>query len=136
VTLRGSPWRTADAVRGTILLGLAAALTLALFIPRAALAHHSAARFDFSIRDQMISGTVKEFSVANPHTRIVLEIEDAKGKRDIEFEGHSRNNYYRSGWRVGIVNVGDTITLNIAPTRDGSDGGYALAVITADGVRF
>ena len=111
------------------------AITAAL-LPCVALAHHSAARFDLSIRDNMVSGVVKEFSPANPHTKIVLEVSDEKGTRDIEFEGHSRNNYYRSGWRVGMVEPGDRITLIAAPTRDGSDGGYALGVITEDGVRF
>lgn len=105
-------------------------------LPGLAAAHHSAARFDFSIRDQQVTGIVKEFTVANPHTTIVLEVSDEKGTRDIEFEGHSRNNYYRSGWRVGMVEPGDEITLTIAPMRDGSDGGYALSVETADGSEF
>ena len=113
----------------TVLLALLAA-------PWVASAHHSAARFDLTIRDNMVSGIVKEFHPANPHTKIVLEVTDEKGTRDIEYEGHSRNNYYRGGWRDGMVNVGDKITLNAAPTRDGSDGGYALGVITADGTRF
>lgn len=111
----------------------AAALALA---PFAAPAHHSAIRFDLTIRDNMVSGIVKEWEPANPHTKIVLEVTDAKGTRDIEYEGHSRNNYYRSGWRDGMVKVGDKITLVAAPTRDGSDGGYALGVIAADGTRF
>lgn len=99
-------------------------------------AHHSAIRFDLTIRDNEVTGIVKEFKAANPHTKIVLEVTDDKGTRDIEYEGHSRNNYYRGGWREGLVNVGDKITLIAAPTRDGSDGGYALAVIAADGTRF
>ena len=55
-------------------------------------AHHSAARFDLTIRDRTVTGIVKEFRAANPHTRIVLEVTDQKGTRDIEYEGHSRNN--------------------------------------------
>jgi hypothetical protein len=105
-------------------------------VPYAASAHHSAIRFDLSIRDNMVSGIVKEWEAANPHTKIVLEVTDEKGTRDIEYEGHSRNNYYRSGWRDGMIKVGDKITLIAAPTRDGSDGGYALGVIAADGTRF
>jgi Family of unknown function (DUF6152) len=111
-------------------------LVAAALAPGMAAAHHSAARFDLSIRDNMVSGIVKVFEPANPHTKIVLEITDEKGTRDVEFEGHSRNNYYRSGWRVGMVKPGDHITLIAAPTRDGSDGGYALGVITEDGTRF
>jgi len=98
--------------------------------------HHSASRFDLTIRDNKVTGIVKVFEVANPHTRIVLEVTDEKGTRDIEYEGHSRNNYYRNGWRVGMVEVGDEITLVAAPTKDGSDGGYALGVIAADGTQF
>lgn len=110
-------------------------LALAVVAPLA-LAHHSAARFDLSIRDNQVSGIVKVFEVANPHTKIVLEVTDEKGTRDIEYEGHSRNNYFRSGWRVGMVEPGDKITLIAAPTHDGSDGGYVLGVITEDGTRF
>ena len=112
------------------------AVWLVALAPVAAIGHHSAARFDLSIRDNQVSGIVKVFEAANPHTKIVLEITDERGTRDVEFEGHSRNNYYRSGWRVGMVEPGDRITLIAAPTRDGSDGGYALGVITEDGVRF
>jgi Family of unknown function (DUF6152) len=104
--------------------------------PWAAQAHHSAARFDLTIRDHKVTGIVKEFKVANPHSKIVLEITDEKGTRDVEFEGHSLNNYYRGGWREGMVKVGDKITLIAAPTKDGSDGGYALGVIAADGTQF
>ena len=91
----------------------AVALALA---PFAAFAHHSAIRFDLTIRDNMVSGIVKEFEAANPHTKIVLEVTDAKGTRDIEYEGHSRNNYYRAGWREGMVNVGAAINVILSPT--------------------
>lgn len=99
-------------------------------------AHHSAARFDFTKRDATITGIVKEFKVANPHTRIILEISDDKGTRDVEFEGHSRNNYYRGGWRPGLVEEGDKITLGIAPMRNGEDGGYAHTIFAKDGTEF
>src|SRR5690606_9718561 len=110
-------------------LGLAGA-------PLAAHAHHSAAQFDLSIRDNYVTGIVKEWRPANPHTKIVLEITDEKGTRDVEFEGHRRNNFYRSGLRDGMVHVGDNITLQAAPMRDGGDGGYVLGVITAAGDKF
>jgi hypothetical protein len=99
-------------------------------------AHHSAAQFDLTIRDNHIEGIVRLFEAANPHTRIILEVTDLKGTRDIEFEGHSRNNYSRSGLRPGMVNVGDKVTLVAAPMRDGSDGGYVLSVILEDGTQF
>jgi cell division protein FtsN len=112
------------------------AVLVLMVVPCVASAHHSAARFDLTIRDRMVTGIVKEWQPANPHTKIVLEITDEKGTRDVEFEGHSLNNYYRAGWRQGMVKVGDKITLNAAPTKDGSDGGYALGVVAADGTKF
>jgi uncharacterized protein DUF6152 len=115
---------------------LAILIASSLVVAPAARAHHSAARFDLTIRDHYVTGIVKEFHPANPHTKIVLEITDEKGTRDVEFEGHSLNNYYRGGWREGLVKVGDKITLQAAPTKDGTDGGYALGVIAADGTRF
>ena len=117
-------------------LSICALLTIVASAPLVSNAHHSAARFDLSIRDNYVTGIVKEFNAANPHTKIVLEVTDEKGTRDIEFEGHSRNNYYRGGWRDGMVKPGDKITLQSAPTRDGSDGGYALGVTAADGTEF
>jgi hypothetical protein len=42
----------------------------------AALAHHSAAQFDFA-QTVRIEGVVKEMRVANPHIALFLEIKDA-----------------------------------------------------------
>ena len=34
------------------------------------------------------------------------------------------------------VKVGDTITVYVAPHRDGSEGGYVTSAVTASGARF
>ena len=96
-------------------------------------AHHSAAQFDFQ-NTVNLTGIVKEATFLNPHAQIVLEVtDDERGTRDIEFEGHSRNNIYRQGFRPDMIKIGDQITIRIWPMRDGSDGGYITALITADG---
>lgn len=115
------------------LLGTAAAL-LALWATGVA-AHHSAQQFDFG-RSVPITGVVKKFQSINPHMRLVITVTDAKGTRDISFEGHSTNNMYRAGYRDGMIKVGDKITVYVAPLRDGSDGGYVTAASTANGKRF
>ena len=79
---------------------------------------------------------VKRFQSINPHMRLVLSVTDAKGTRDIAFEGHSTNNMYRAGYRDGMIKVGDKITVFVAPLRDGSEGGYVTAALTASGKRF
>jgi hypothetical protein len=111
-----------------------AAAVVALWVSAAA-AHHSAIQFDFG-QSVAITGVVKKFQAINPHMRLVLHVTDEKGSRDIEFEGHSTNNMYRAGYRDGMIKVGDAITVMVAPLRDGSDGGYVTAAVTADGRRF
>lgn len=98
----------------------------------AVFAHHSAAQFDFQ-NPINVTGIVREARFSNPHARIILEVTDAKGTRDVEFEGHSRNNMTRQGFMPNMMTVGDTITIRIAPMRDGADGGYVTALITKDG---
>lgn len=114
-----------------LVCGMAAGLTVPTW------AHHSAAQFDFGQRVPVV-GTVKLIEVRNPHIRLILDVADDAGQtREIEYEGHSRNNVFRRGWRPNSVGVGDEITIEIAPLRDGSDtGGYITAFKLADGTEF
>ena len=97
-----------------------------------ALAHHSAAIFDFR-SPKTLEGKVVEIRVINPHTHVLMAITDAKGTRVWNFEGHSASNFYRAGYTKGAVKAGDTIKITIAPMRDGSDGGYIVAFVTPAG---
>jgi hypothetical protein len=115
---------------GSLWLWLAVAAT-----PMAASAHHSAAQFDFG-QTIRVEGVVKELRVANPHIALLLEVTGATGTRVIEFEGHSRNNVYRRGWRPEIVHTGDKIGIDIAPLHSGADGGYVKTFILEDGTEF
>jgi len=112
-----------------IVIGLLACVALPV------LAHHSAAQFDFA-NTVLVEGKVLEARFANPHMRLILSVTDAKGTRDIEFEGHSRNNMRRQGLMPDMFGVDDTITIRIAPMRDGTDGGYVTAVRAPDGTEI
>jgi hypothetical protein len=116
-------------------LGSAALLLAIASFSTAAVAHHSAAQFDFA-QTVRIEGIVKDMRVANPHIALFLEVTDVKGKRVIEYEGHSRNNVYRRGWRPEMVHTGDTISIDIAPMRTGEDGGYVKTFVLKDGTEF
>ena len=111
------------------------ALVVGLGFGAAVSAHHSAIQFDFG-KNVQVTGIVKKFQAINPHMRLVLSVTDAKGTRDIEFEGHSTNNMYRGCYRDKMINVGDKITVIIAPLKDGSDGGYVTGAVTAKGEKF
>ena len=115
--------------------GLVATSVLLVLWTTAVTAHHSAQQFDFA-RSVAITGVVKRFQPINPHMRLVLAVTDAKGSREVAFEGHSTNNMYRAGYRDGMIKVGDRITVYVAPLRDGSEGGYVTAATVADGKRF
>ena len=114
-------------------LAIALAATAAALAPVApALAHHSAAIFNFRT-PKTATGTVKEIRVINPHSHMILTITDARGMRDWDFEGHSASNFYRAGYNRDAVKPGDVISITYAPLRDGRDGGYIVAFTTADG---
>jgi hypothetical protein len=98
-------------------------------------AHHSAAQFDFG-KSVRVTGIVKKFQAINPHMRLILEVTDAKGTREIEFEGHSTNNMYRAGYRNNMISLGEKITVTIAPLRSGDDGGYVTAAVNSKGQAF
>ena len=119
-------------MKQSVLIAVAALLAIG---GAGASAHHSAGQFDFT-KTASMSGVVKRFQAINPHMRLVLVVTDGKGSRDVAFEGHSTNNMYRSGYRDGMIKVGDKITVFVAPLRDGSEGGYVTAAATADGKRF
>jgi hypothetical protein len=100
-----------------------------------ALAHHSAVQFDFG-KSVSYTGTVKRFRAINPHMDLVIEMNDDKGKREVRFEGHSTNNMYRSGYRNGMVKVGEKLTVHAAPFKDGTEGGYVVSATLEDGRFF
>jgi hypothetical protein len=116
-------------------LTLASLVLVAMGCIAPATAHHSAVQFDFT-KSVSYKGVVKEFAAINPHMRLLIEVKDAKGSHEIKFEGHSTNNMYRAGYRKGMVKVGDTVTVNAAPLRDGTEGGYVVSVELADGQFF
>jgi hypothetical protein len=117
------------------LVSVVSALALVVALGSTASAHHSAVQYDFT-KSASITGVVVKFQAINPHMRLTLRVTDDKGTRELEIEGHSTNNMYRAGYRDGLIKVGDKITVNVAPLRDGSEGGYMVAAVTANGTRF
>lgn len=111
-------------------VALAAWLLAAGLAP--ALAHHSASQFDFRQLHE-ITGQVKAIRVINPHMSMTLAVTDQKGTRDVDFEGHSINNFYRAGWRPNMIKIGDQIKVRFAPRKDGTNGGFVSGFVTAQG---
>jgi len=94
------------------------------------LAHHSAnAQFDTS-KEVTLKGTLVELRDINPHSRWVVEIQNAAGKVEKwEFEGVSPAALRRQGIKVKEeIKPGETYTFTFAPTWDGSKGGLLVAM--------
>jgi hypothetical protein len=109
---------------------LAALVTGSALLP--VQAHHSAAMYDFR-KVEETTGVVKAVRVINPHMSLTLEVGDARSAKDVEFEGHSLNNFYRAGWRPNMIKVGDKIKVRFAPRKDQEPGGFVSAFVTSDG---
>ncbi len=113
-------------------IGLIAILAIGA-VSSPVMAHHSAAMFDFT-KSVWVDGVIRDVRVINPHMSLTLSTPDAKGEpHDVMFEGHSVNNFYRAGWRPDMVKVGDKIKVTYAPRKDGVDGGFVNAFVTAQG---
>jgi Family of unknown function (DUF6152) len=119
-------WRTA----GFVVLAVAA-LTTRLQ------AHHSFAMFDHE-KKISISGTLKEFEYTNPHCWLHVSAADTSTGRivDWSFEMGSVGQVNAQGWKADTVKVGDKITIEAYPMKDGSRGGQYLAAKLEDGRSF
>ena len=99
----------------------------------AALAHHSFAMFDMS-KTLTLAGTVTNFEWTNPHTWLWIQVPDAKGAGQLwGLEGQAPGELTRHGWTRHSVNVGDKITVQIHPLKDGQLGGSFGVITFADG---
>lgn len=98
-----------------------------------ALAHHSMAGFDRT-KNVSLTGTVKQFKWANPHSWIEMEIPDGKGGATIwNVEMTSPAVLIRAGWKSSVLKPGDKVTVVAHPQISGEPGGIFVSVTTADG---
>jgi hypothetical protein len=100
---------------------LAAAACVAGAVPAAA--HHSFAMFDAG-RTITLTGTVKEFQWANPHTLIWLTVLDPAKPAPVTWaiELTSPGNLRRGGWNKESLKPGDRIEVTANPLKDGGPG--------------
>jgi hypothetical protein len=108
--------------------GIAVAMTA---IP--AIAHHSFAMFDAE-KTKTLEGTVKEFQWTNPHSWILMTVNDDKGQAQqwaIEMGGPA--GLARQGWVPKTLTPGMKVKTVIHPLRDGNNGGQFMAIYLPDG---
>ena len=109
----------------------ACAATLVLWTPLTA--HHSMAGFDRA-KSVMLTGTVKQFKWANPHSWIEMEFINEKGSPESwNIEMTAPAQLIRAGWKSSTLKPGDKVTINARPQISGEPGGLFVSVTLADG---
>jgi hypothetical protein len=115
----------------SFLLGLG--LTLGLTLP--VVAHHSFAMFEMN-KDVTYTGTVVEYRWENPHSHIIMKIDDGPNAGTWDVEGGSTAIMGRQGWSRVTFKPGDKATLVGHPMRDGSKGVSLFYAVMPDGKRL
>lgn len=110
-----------------------AVMALAMICATAADAHHSFAKFDMA-KVTTLSGTVREWTWANPHTWLIVEVKKANGTIEKwSLVGSSPNMMGRWGWNARDVKVGDRVVIDVHPGRDGQPIGAMKHLFLASG---
>ena len=105
----------------------------ALLLAGTALAHHSYAMYD---RDKHVTveGTIAKFEWTNPHTFLWFYAPKAGGGYQLTgLEGGGPAELTRMGWSKASFKVGEKVTVEYTPLKDGRPGGSFLKATHADG---
>lgn len=97
-----------------------------------ALAHHSFAMYDRT-KVVTLSGTVKSWQFANPHSVLTLDVVENGAPVEYTIEGASVNTLIRIGWGPSTFKAGENVTVVMNPMRDGTKVGAFLRATLANG---
>jgi Family of unknown function (DUF6152) len=109
-------------------------LLIGLGLATSAFAHHSMNGFDRA-KTITITGTVKQFKWANPHSWIEVEVVNSKGATETwNLEMTAPGILARAGWKSTMLKPGDKATFGVHPMVNGDVGGQFVSVTFADGL--
>jgi hypothetical protein len=105
-----------------------------LFCAAQVFAHHGFnAEFDASKALRWV-GTVTKVEWTNPHARFYIDVKDSNGTiTNWNFEMGSPLQLRRQGWARDSLKVGDQITIEGYPAKDGAKMASAKKITLADG---
>jgi hypothetical protein len=110
-----------------------AILAFAAVCGQSASAHHSFAKFDMA-KLTTLTGTVQEWTWANPHTWLKIVVKKANGKTEQwALVGSSPNMMSRWGWKAAYIKAGDRIVIDVFPGRDGTAIGAMRNLFLSNG---
>lgn len=107
-------------------------IALALMVTLPAHGHHSDAALDMNTM-LTLEGTVKEFSLRNPHAYFVVAAPDENGEEhEWTVQMASMITLMRRGWSRDSLQVGDQVSVELRPARDGRSYGL-MEMVEKDG---
>jgi hypothetical protein len=109
--------------------------SVALLLASPAWGHHSYAMFDGS-RVVTVSGFVAKLDWSNPHVFIWIHVPNSKAPSGYDlyaFSTASTNVLGRNGWSATTLKVGEKVSVDYWPLKDGRTGGQFIKAIHADG---
>jgi len=96
-------------------------------------AHHGTASFD-TTKDLTLKGTVTDWIWANPHCFLKFDAMDETGTvRNWAVEVSNPTDMTKRGWARLSFKVGDTVTVNLQPVKNGAPIGRLRTVVLPDG---
>jgi len=101
----------------------------------AAHAHHSYAMFD-GTKTLTVTGTVAKLEWTNPHVYVWVYVPNAAASTGYDlyaFENGSTGVLSRLGWNKATFSVGEKISVEYWPLKDGRPGGHFIKALHADG---
>jgi hypothetical protein len=120
------------------LVSLAVLTMVAAGAARNASAHHSQSQFEPETTIS-IEGTLTKASWSNPHTLFFVDGKRVGGtdaSQEWVVEGPSPRQLETKGWGRAVSKVGDKVTFEGRPRRDGKPELLLLSVTLADGKTF
>jgi hypothetical protein len=115
------------------LFGVVLAVFGVLVISAPVSAHHGTASFD-TTKDLTLKGTVTDWIWANPHCFLKFDAMDETGTvRNWAVEVSNPTDMTKRGWARSSFKVGDVVTVNLQPVKNGAPIGRLRTVVLPDG---
>ena len=120
-------------MRTRLTVSIGAVLAGLLFAGPTAYSHHS--NVGFAVETVLTAnGVVKEWRWSNPHTWLIMDVDDGKGGHvEWAMEGRAPGVLLRAGWSRSVLKAGDRVTVHYSPSKDGTKVGMIARVTMADG---